>query len=50
MSESPAEFLEPERRDESEAKSVRDRGSDGPCRDPRTSAQPETPDLPYGDG
>jgi hypothetical protein len=49
MSEMPAEFLEPERRDEREAPSVRDRGADGPVRDPRTSSQPDS-DFPYGDG
>lgn len=49
MSEMPAEFLEPERREEHDVPSVRDRGGDEPVRDPRTSSQPET-DLPYGDG
>jgi hypothetical protein len=48
MTEMAAEFLEPEGRD-SEIPSVRDRGSDEPTRDPRTSAQPDT-DGPYGDG
>ena len=47
MTEMPAEFLEPER--EQEASSVRDRGADGPVRDPRTSSQPDT-DVAYGDG
>jgi hypothetical protein len=49
MSEMPAEFLESVR-DESEVPSVRDRGADEPCRDPRTSSQPDTSDVPYGDG
>ena len=48
MSEMPAEFLEPEGV-ESELSNVRDRGEDGPVRDPRTSSQPDT-DIPYGDG
>jgi hypothetical protein len=49
MSEMPAEFLEPERGEDREAPSVRDRGADEPVRDPRTSSQPDT-DIPYGDG
>ena len=49
MTEMPAEFLEPERGEDREAPSVRDRGGDEPLRDPRTSSQPDT-DVPYGDG
>lgn len=47
MSEMPAEFLDPDA--ESELPNVRDRGDDGPVRDPRTSSQPDT-DVAYGDG
>lgn len=49
MSEMPAEFLEPERGQDRDAPSVRDRGADEPVRDPRMSSQPES-DRPYGDG
>lgn len=49
MSEMPAEFLEPGVGEDQEVPSLRDRGGDEPCRDPRTSSQPDT-DVVYGDG
>ena len=49
MSEMPAEFLEPGVGEDQEVPSLRDRGADEPCRDPRMSSQPDS-ERPYGDG
>ena len=48
MTESPAEFLEPLRRDEFESPVEHD--GDPERRQPRASEQLDTPDEPYGDG
>lgn len=49
MTESPAEFLEPPRRDEPESQDEDD-PDPGERREPRASEQLDTPDEPYGDG